>query len=425
MTVSELLASQMEWLTANRSTTVVSTMRSAVADFIEWAAGDPDVKDFTLDAIAAYENLDDSSRRKRRAQSLRTLRRRYLAAIREGDPIMVPEPMVQASVKPAEPLAPAPPPGGQPDMPLNYLAHLYVSSNPRLRSKDSRTLMLQAATRYQEFLARDGKLSDFSDVQLVAYANYRRELGRSERTIERELSKLSTLWRYAGNRGWCATVHFSVQKCAPPTPTAWSPDEMERIFVAASEYRSTIGGIPARLVLLASLRLAYDTGERAAAIFAVRWEDIDIARRFVTYRGETRKGGARAADNLQKFTRKTARALEELRAHLKLVGKENVGVFPEVDRTAIYGHLKLVLKNCGLDSGRNCMFHKIRRTHATHLYLAGGDPTQSLGHESDAMTRGYYLDPKYTRNSFLADFLGLGGIFTRMWRGVKRAFGKF
>lgn len=118
-----------------------------------------------------------------------------------------------------------------------------------------------------------------------------------------------------------------------------------------------------------------------------------------------------------------ALALVELHEHMKLVGKDNDRVFPEVHITSIYGHLKLVLKSCGLDSGRNCMFHKIRRTHATHLYLAGGDPTQSLGHESDAMTRGYYLDPRYTRNGFLADLLGVGGVFHRMWRGIKRAAG--
>jgi integrase len=422
MTLSEFFASQQAWYGADRCAELFSRTRLAIADYSTWAAGDPDIKEVTLDSISAYEAIDESRKRMRRAQALRTVRRRYLAVRKAGEAIVVPEPMQPQPVV-TQAIEPAPDPGSQPGMSLNYLAQLYVVSNPRLRSKHSKTLMLQAFSRFQEFLAREGTLADLSDQSLVAFANYRKTLGRSDRTIERELSKLSTVWRYAGRHGWCALVNFSVQKCAKPTPTAWSPGEMEKILKAATEYRSTCGGLPANLVLTAALRLAYDTGERRNAIFAVLWSDIDLSRRYVTYRGETRKGGARAADNLQRFSRKTRDALTELRKQATLLGKEGGRVFPEVHVTAVYGHLKLVLKSCGLDAGRNCMFHKIRRTHATHLYLAGGDPTQSLGHDSDAMTRGYYLDPRYTRNGFFADLVGVRGIFARLGRTLKRAFG--
>lgn len=47
----------------------------------------------------------------------------------------------------------------------------------------------------------------------------------------------------------------------------------------------------------------------------------------------------------------------------------------------------------GLPSGRDCKPQRLRRSHATHLKAAGGDPTLALGHSSEEVTRRYYLDP--------------------------------
>jgi hypothetical protein len=66
----------------------------------------------------------------------------------------------------------------------------------------------------------------------------------------------------------------------------------------------------------------------------------------------------------------------------------------------------------------------IRRTHATHLYIAGGDATQSLGHESDAMTRTYYLDKSQIRTHHPADLLTVG-LLRRWWRKMKLAVRRF
>lgn len=312
----------------------------------------------------------------------------------------------------------------RPDMPLSELWQTYVSENPRVRSEHTKLLMRITVTNYCNFLGRPATLADFSDRNFVAYAEYRKSLRMSPRTIERELSKLTTLWRWAAIRGWCEGTHFTVQKCAPPVPTAWSPEEMELLFKTAAEYRSSIAKLPAHVVLVAALRLAYDTGERAGALLAVHWGDIDLRGRWVTFRGETRKGGVRAADNVQRFSRKTRQALVALKEAAKLVGRDEERVFPKLHRTSFHYHLRQVLKGSGLPSGRHSMFHKIRRTHATHLYVLGGDPTQSLGHESDSITRGYYLDPRYARRGFLADLTsGLSGTVWRLFRRLRSAFG--
>jgi integrase len=95
-------------------------------------------------------------------------------------------------------------------------------------------------------------------------------------------------------------------------------------------------------------------------------------------------------------------------------------VFLRMDRSAYYKHLYTILKLAGMPCDRRCSFHKTRRTHATHLYIAGGDATQSPGHESDAMTRGYYLDTSQIRTQHPADLLVVGWV-RRWWRKLKSA----
>jgi integrase len=312
----------------------------------------------------------------------------------------------------------------RPDMPLNDLWQKYVSENPRIRSEHTRSLVKIAVQHFQAFLGRQAVLSDLTNENVVAYMEYRKQLHRSPRTIERETSKLTTLWRWAASNGWCEMPRFSIAKCAPPTPTAWSPREIVQIFDAASKYASTIGKLPGRLVMPVLLRMAYDTGERATALLVVKWSDVDLDGRWVTFRAETRKGGAGASDNLQRLSRKAARALSALQSFCQMAGMEAEFVFPQLHATSYYGHLRIMLKGAGLPTGRNCMLHKLRRTHATHLHVMGGDATASLGHTSDQMTRGYYLDPKYTRGGYLADMRGgLRGLWERLVRRVKVTLG--
>jgi len=65
------------------------------------------------------------------------------------------------------------------------------------------------------------------------------------------------------------------------------------------------------------------------------------------------------------------------------------------DWPALVARFRKILRAAGLPSGRKDLFHKIRRTTASHLAKAGGDATAMLGHSSEAVTLGY-LDPTIT-----------------------------
>ncbi len=129
------------------------------------------------------------------------------------------------------------------------------------------------------------------------------------------------------------------------------------------------------------------------------------------------------------------RLAKELEARLRTVAQQlatakgprteaDYFVFPGAQRAfasapwELYYHFKKILRGAGLPHDSRSMFHRLRRTHATHLYLAGGAPTSSLCHESEKMTRDCYLDPRFTQKAHPSDLLR-DGIFRRMSRGIR------
>jgi integrase len=322
----------------------------------------------------------------------------------------------------------------RPDMTIAEVFDDWSESNPRIRSEETRRLMRSSVKQFVAFLGQEPVLADMTEKSLTAFIQHRKALGRSPRTIEREAAKISGLWRWAARRGWCKAPMVSIRKSAPPTPTAWSRQELERLLVAARDYdgmmvnkrtRRFSRHLKVSTMFVALIRVLFDTGERITATRKLRWSDVDLPGRFVCFRADTRKGGA--SDNVQRISRKAARALKQWKSELEAAGEYSTTgtVFPERDRATYYEHYRRILALAGLPYTRRESFHKIRRSHATHLYVVGGDATLSLGHESDQMTREYYLDPKYVRRDYAADLLsgGIGQWLRRLARRVKVAFG--
>lgn len=321
----------------------------------------------------------------------------------------------------------------QPDKPLQEVFEDWRDCNPRVNSAETVRLMRLSVERWEEFLGRPALTGDFTERNVNGFRKWRAGVGRSKATIERESSKLLTLWRWAAKRGWAPEPLISIPKAPPPIPEAWNRRELARIFKAADQHSMNFhanwagkpGQIPGGLVMGALLRLLFDTGERISATFQVKWADVDLDNRFVTFRSTTRKGCSK--DNGQRFGRKTRRALLALKTFYESQGyyEADGPVFPPVCRTNSHYHLRSVLEDADVPRAKRVGFHQFRRSHATALYLVGGDPTYSLGHESSKMTHTYYLDPRQIRANYASDLLsgGIVGPIKRMFRRAKAAFG--
>ena len=155
-----------------------------------------------------------------------------------------------------------------------------------------------------------------------------------------------------------------------------------------------IAGVPAGRWWVALHLVLYSTGERVSAVLESRWNNLSGDR--LLFPAESRKGGRKPL--LATLSPEALEALERIRK------PEREIIFPwSFGRTYLYKKYDRILRRAELDDSRRSKFHRIRRTHATQLKAAGGDPTVSLGHSS-AETTARYLDPRFLP-SRVADLL--------------------
>jgi site-specific recombinase XerD len=171
--------------------------------------------------------------------------------------------------------------------------------------------------------------------------------------------------------------HIAYSKRPKKLPTILAPDEVTRLFDAASTDRDRT-----------LLRTDYALGLRISELVALRLDDIDAARGLVIVRQ-----GKGAKDRLVPLS---LRLLEELRAYWRRYRPRPwlfAGARPG-DHLSVGGVQRLVrrvVQRAGL--GKAISLHTLRHSYATHLLEAGCDLLtiqRLLGHK-DLKTTSRYL----------------------------------
>ena len=247
----------------------------------------------------------------------------------------------------------------------------------RLRGSNGCTARLYGFTiaSFGRFLERPATLDDLNDKAVLRFLTARGgEVSRY--TVEKERSQLLALWRLAFHLGMVNRwPDVPPSKLPRRNPEALTIDEVRRLVTAADELAPAWGTL---------VRVAYETGERIAAILALTPRDIRGRR--ILFRAETRKFGV--ADNLATVTPETAARLAAL------IELGNPKVFPMKD---VHYWWHVIIGKAGIHPrARRCGWHMLRRTAASHLKAAGGDPQKLLGHASPVTTVRWYLDKTIT-----------------------------
>lgn len=269
------------------------------------------------------------------------------------------------------------------DTPLRVVLTQYIATNPRVRSEQSARRYRTTLNNFERWLDRPALLRDLTADNYGLFVKARQK-ERSAGTVRSDAEKLTVIWRWAALRAG-GTIPPVVLPCPVDTePVAWTLDELDRLERAARRAVGRIGGIPASLYWPAFIGVAIDTGERLAAIHALRPDDVNLKRRQVHFRRETRKGGRRSVT--KDVTGGTA-------AHLrKLLAYSPGRLFDVVRPPTLYRPLNLLLARAGLPDDRVHKFHCLRKTHATHLHIQGGDATTSCDHRDPRTTVKHYID---------------------------------
>lgn len=168
-------------------------------------------------------------------------------------------------------------------------------------------------------------------------------------------------------------------------PIALTREQLQRLWEFLRRMPGRIGDIEASDWFCSLVACFWDTGARKSELFGLRWQDVDLERGFITARAENVKGGLQ--DRLYRVRPSTVEWLSRIARPIR----EQVWPWPWSE-TIFYDKLGQIMVANGIPDTRQYKTHVFRKSVATHLLAAGGDPTQALGHSSPAITDRFYLD---------------------------------
>lgn len=265
------------------------------------------------------------------------------------------------------------------------------------RSDHTLELMRVSLAKFADYLGHKPKLSDFTDANLAGFAKARLAAGRSYATVQQNQLKLLALWRFACQSGLLSHwPRIKPLRVPERTPRAWTQEELSILFAAIAVVPGRVGEVPAALWWETLHRLLWNTGERVTSILGLRWQHVDLPARVVHVPAELRKGKTR--DKSYRLGADTLGCLERL-PHRKGI----VLPWPWF-RSSIYRKYRSILQSANLPSDRGSLFHRMRRSVASHVKAAGGDPTAAMDHASPRTTQDY-LDPRICPQFSPADLL--------------------
>lgn len=260
----------------------------------------------------------------------------------------------------------------------------------RLRGRSISTTRLYGCTirSLEKFLGRTPQLADLADELLLAKFVDHRSTTRSPYSAEKERGQIMAMARLANERRMIPALP-TCQPCVLPdrTASAWSEDDLRRLFAAAASTPGHVGNVSAGEFWTAIILASFETTERIGALLEVRPEHY--SRPFLHVPGEIRKGGRRA--RIYELSHDLCDRIERLAA----ANVERVFLWDH-PRTYLWDRLKTVLKRAGI-VGKRLAFQQVRRSAISHMAKAAGEAASLAfaGHAQSATTRKWYLDPRY------------------------------
>lgn len=267
-----------------------------------------------------------------------------------------------------------------------FLANVYVPLRLRGRSRESIRLLEHAVNQFCRFLGRPATLEDCDDLLVSQFLAKRGERLAPE-SVARERSGLLALWNLAQARGLvrlrpCVSTELVPER----TPRALTAEELERLYSSAKAASGWVGTVPARVFFPALIAVLFYSGERITATLAL--PRSNYRRPWIVVPPHARKG--KRKERAYELPPWVCDLVEELLSYHQ--GPQVF--FWSASMTALRKRWKTLTRRAGLGDGREVQFHVLRKSTASWLAAAGGDPTAYLGHSSDSITREHYLDPR-------------------------------
>lgn len=272
--------------------------------------------------------------------------------------------------------------------PLSYLLEQYRKQFLSRSSPQTLHQYFISIENFRQYLKHRPTLKDLTNENVRGCIDWMVSRERSESTANKCRANLLALWRFAAREGQVKKWP-SVQKLIEPDriPTAWSADQLHRLFSAIGQAPGEIEGIPARLWWLSLHSVLWDTGERIGAVLKTTPGDLDLDGATVIFRAKNRKFHKRdRCHPLHSHTVSLLRSIEKPSRSL---------VWPTgCCYATLLKRYKAILRAASLPTDRKHMLHCMRRSTASFYEAAGGNATDLLDHSSRDITKRYYLDTR-------------------------------
>jgi integrase len=239
-------------------------------------------------------------------------------------------------------------------------------------------------SRWSDFLGRGPTTADLLNLRVMEFLHYRKSkvsLG----TVLKDRNGICGLWNYAAKQD--RTLPFPTLPPMSPikrAPRAYTIEDISKVIRVAKALPGDVMGVQRGLWWATIFRTAFETAERHGALAALRWSEVDLPGRLITFLAEGRKGGGQ--DIQREISGELASWLDEMRREPGELVWPWKGV--ESSQWQELGRI------CTLAQVTNRGFHGFRKSNASYLTAARGvgAASEQLGHSSSSVTLRHYVD---------------------------------
>lgn len=282
-----------------------------------------------------------------------------------------------------------------------------------LKNLSDRSVVMYESTldRLRDFLGREPTLDDLDDLTAARFLRWRGSTVHDKKrglispaSLAKDSAHLRTLWNFAARKRMKRSdgellefPDYARPRVPKPRPVAYTVEELQALIEAARHRKGLVGDVPAPWYWICKIRAMFETGERIGAIMQLRWGEVDLERRTLTFLAATRKG------HRETITRAISADLAQMMALQKRPADRLVWPWLEHRKMlSCYGSLKTLCRLAGVPYHP---FHSIRKSTASYLKKAGKSAKAQLGHASEEMAETHYYDHRIVGVESALDFL--------------------
>lgn len=239
-------------------------------------------------------------------------------------------------------------------------------------------------SRWADFLGRGPTTADLTNLRVMEFLQHRKTVV-SMGSVLKDRNGICGLWNYRAKQD--RSLPFPTLPPMSPVrraPRAYRIEDVSAIIRVARALPGEICGVQRGLWWATICRTAWETAERHNALASLRWKDVDLGGRLITFLAEGRKGGR--ADIQREISGEMAGWLSEI--------KREPGdlVWPwKGSESTQWLELNRI---CAIAQVTARGFHGFRKSNASYLTAARGvaAAADQLGHSSAAITLQHYVD---------------------------------